>query len=375
VRPADGQREAPLPGVDGRVVAGGGYSVNRADLTKLLEGMMPAGRLPYIESVLGALGGHEVRLPFCNTTDPLSSRASCPCFIELIWSYWHEEGMLVQAMNAVSLRFQNRRSGDAREPLANMTVDPLRPLGNLLWGYIQDEQHRLSVLRRAYEYDHEYGLTLQGRAVQSMRSVDSRSKFIETFHDLLYRCSVFYREERNLQYVPDTFTLLNAIKDLHQLLAQGAHNQFGDLPTVSRQEMLMQQWLLARPQFREFLGRRPMVPYQDDWMASVDALKSLYGWSDVSVTHFRNLAVYGEQIILPLRWFHWMAQNDAAVARSWAKFFRPEIQGYIHAYRAVTGVDLAADPRDDAQVAARATKPSELLRKRLTEQRGLATKG
>ena len=25
-----------------------------------------------------------------------------PLFLELIWSYWHEEGMLVQTMNALS---------------------------------------------------------------------------------------------------------------------------------------------------------------------------------------------------------------------------------------------------------------------------------
>src|SRR5262245_31807403 len=32
-----------------------------------------------------------------------------PCFLELIWSYWHEEGMLVQTLNAISRRFQNIR--------------------------------------------------------------------------------------------------------------------------------------------------------------------------------------------------------------------------------------------------------------------------
>ncbi len=37
-----------------------------------------------------------------------------PCLLELIWSYWHEEGMLVQTMNAISLRFQNRRGAQRR---------------------------------------------------------------------------------------------------------------------------------------------------------------------------------------------------------------------------------------------------------------------
>ena len=36
-------------------------------------------------------------------------------FVELIWSYWMEEGMLVQSMNHIVARFQNRRirGGDA----------------------------------------------------------------------------------------------------------------------------------------------------------------------------------------------------------------------------------------------------------------------
>ena len=37
-----------------------------------------------------------------------------PVLLELIWSYWHEEGMLVQTMNAISRRFQNRRGTAAR---------------------------------------------------------------------------------------------------------------------------------------------------------------------------------------------------------------------------------------------------------------------
>jgi hypothetical protein len=33
-----------------------------------------------------------------------------PCLIELIWSYWMEEGMLVQTMNGIAQRFQNVRT-------------------------------------------------------------------------------------------------------------------------------------------------------------------------------------------------------------------------------------------------------------------------
>ena len=47
--------------------------------------------------------------------------------------------------------------------------------------------------------------------------------------------------------VADGFPVLNALREVHLLLAEGAHNQYGDLPWTARQEMLMQQWLLARP--------------------------------------------------------------------------------------------------------------------------------
>ena len=93
--------------------------------------------------------------------------------------------MLVQTMNAIMRRFQNVRAPQANDPLANLEIDPLRPLNNLIWGWMQDEQHRLSVVRRNYEYDHHYGLRLAGKAVDSMRTADSRSKFLEAFHMLL----------------------------------------------------------------------------------------------------------------------------------------------------------------------------------------------
>src|SRR5262245_21112631 len=80
-----------------------------------------------------------------------------PPLVELIWSYWLEEGGLVRTMDAISLRFQNRRHATS-EPLAGLRIDTLRPLGHLLWEYVQDEPRRLTVRRRAHEYEHEYGL-------------------------------------------------------------------------------------------------------------------------------------------------------------------------------------------------------------------------
>ena len=72
--------------------------------------------------------------------------------------------MLVQSINAISRRFQNVRAPGECDPLAHLEFDPLRPLNNILWGYVEDERNRLSVKRRVYEYHHHYGLNLYGKA-------------------------------------------------------------------------------------------------------------------------------------------------------------------------------------------------------------------
>src|SRR5258705_6558489 len=322
------------------------------------------GGLPYLKRIVAALGARSDRKsPFSNGT--LTHRFSCPSMLELIWSYWHEEGMLVQTMNAVCMRFQNRRGPNERDPLANLEIDPLRPLNNLLWGYIQDEYNRLTVPRRAYEYDHHYGLKIVGKAVPEIRSADSRSKFIEAFHNLLFRTAAFYREDADTTVIADGFALLSALREVHLLLAEGAHNQFGDLPWTSRAEMLMMQWILGRTEMREFLRGRAMVPYSERWMGQVDTMKKLQGWTDTTITHFRNLAVYGEQILLSIRYGDWSEINDQDNAKIWARYWRPEIQGYIHAYLAATGVDLSEDIVDFRGAPARYVQPSSLLEARI----------
>jgi len=294
----------------------------------------------------------------------LMEKLTHPCLLELIWSYWHEEGMLVQALNAITWRFQNRRGPADRDPLALLEIDPLRPLNNFIWGYIQDEQHRLTVPRRAYEYDHHYGITLLGKAVPAVQGADSRSRFLEAFHNLLFRCSIFFKEDDDTTVVADGFPVLNALKEVHLLLTQGAHNQYGDLPWTARQEMLMQEWLLARPEMREFLPSRVMVDYPEPWMDRVETMKTLQGWTDTSVMHFRDLGVFGEQVLLSTRFGAWPSIIEPQNAANWARYWRPEIQGYIHGYRAVTGVDLTE--RVDA------TLPALLLQRRLAPPRGAA---
>jgi hypothetical protein len=296
--------------------------------------------------------------------------------MELIWSYWHEEGGLVQTMNALSLRFQNvRRPGPGPDPLANLAIDPLRPLNNIIWGYIEDERNRLTMNRRNLEYQYEYGFGLIGRGVQPIAVAENRTFFLRSFHSLLRAATEFYQQANFTTVIPDGFPILNHLREVHLTLAEGAHNQYGDLPWTARVEMLTQQWILARPEVREFLGGRIMVPYSEPWMDRVDNMKSLQGWNPTNITHFRDLGAFGEQLLLSIRYGSWNSPAVGATnAANWAHYWREEIQRYIHAYKAVTGIDLATDLGDIRQNTPdneeRYLQPAQLIERQNALQQG-----
>jgi hypothetical protein len=137
---------------------------------------------------------------------------------------------------------------------------------------------------------------------------------------------------------------------------------------MARQEMLMQEWILARPEMREFLPTRVMVAYAEPWMDRVDAMKKIQGWTETSVYHFRDLGVFGEQLLLSIRFGAWSNAFNAEQGANWARFWRSESQGYLHAYRAVTGVDLTADPTHVEHAQLRSLPPSVHLQRRLVQQ-------
>lgn len=296
-------------------------------------------------------GGAAVEFPLPNVP-----------FVELIWNYWLEEGMLVQTLNHILARFQNRRVGPGHDALARFDLNPLLPLRNLLWGWVEDERRRLTVRRRAAEYEYQYGLQLLGRAVPpASQVVERRTQFLEAFHGLLHACHGYFKERDDKTVDADAFPLLSSLREVHLVLARGAHNQYADLPVTARAEMLTMQYVVALPEMREFLGGPTMVPYEEPWMDRVDTVKSLNGWADASITHFFELAVHGEQIILSVRHGRWnessRTREDAA---NWVLTWRNAIQRYLHAYRTVTGVDLATGID--------ATMPSQLLARRLDQQ-------
>ena len=106
-----------------------GETVSLEEISARLRAYLGEGRLPYINRVLRDAFSDERIINRVHCEGVLSSRIESPCLLELIWSYWHEEGMLVQTLNAISLRFQNKASAaGGRDPLAHMEIDPLRPL-------------------------------------------------------------------------------------------------------------------------------------------------------------------------------------------------------------------------------------------------------
>lgn len=348
-----------------------GESLSEADpemeerLEKYLTNLDGSSKvLPYVNRVAHAL----ILANSSIDRDHYHAKYETPVFQELIWSYWHEEGMLVQTMNAIAMRFQNERSSP-NDPLTELEISPLRPLNNVIWGYIQDEHNRLTVRRRDNEYSHHYGLKLLGRAVSNRNVADNRSKFIEAFHNLLYRAAVFYREDADTTVIANAFPLLNALKDVHLIMAEGAHNQFGDMPIQARTEMMTMQWMLGKEEMQQFLRGRYMVPYQESWMGAVDAMKKLQGWTDTSITHFNQLAVDGERLLLSIRYGDWSDFNlTEDNAKNWARDWKPHIQRYLHGYQAVTGVDIAADTMNSREDSERYQLPSTLLQRKLNAQ-------
>jgi hypothetical protein len=292
------------------------------------------------------------------------TRIDLPC-IELIWNYWQEEGMLAQTLNHVVARFQNRRVS-VGDPLARFDVSPLLPLRSLMWSWVENEQRRLTVRRRAAEYEFEYGLTLIGRAVPAPGSyVERRSNFLSAFHTILHLATVFYKELDDLTINADGFPLYEALRQCHLVLSQGTQNQYGEMAVAARSEMLVMQHILAQPSMREFLGGRPMTPYPEPWMDRVDAMKAIQSWNDTSVIHFHDLATFGERLVLTIRLGNWNAATVSGPdAANWATAFRQHIQRYIAAYRAVTGVDLA--------MGVETTMPSTLISARTQDTRARA---
>lgn len=337
--------DTPIPGEATRLGQPVTWEQAQAALTVYLQtqvGTIGERALPYLKRVVDALlppgTPPQQGLPFCDGL--LNRHATCPLLAELYWSYCQEQGYLVQALNAIALRYQNHRRGP-NDPLANLALDPLVGLSNLMWGFVQDRE-RLSVAQRVLGYQYSYGLTLQGKAAAGLQPVERRARFSECFAQLLNCVSEFYAADQVTTMRPDGFKLLQALKDLHLELAQSANNQTWELTRAARAEMLVMQYLLARPEMAGFLRGRAMVPHRERWMPQIETMKRLQGWPQMSAEVYRALGETGEKVLLSVRLGDWVAIDDQQHAMNWARYFKPEIQTYLHARRALDGRDLAA---------------------------------
>ena len=277
--------------------------------------------------------------------------------IELLWNYWLEEGLLPETIRIITATFANRHLRD-RVPVPLLGLSPLTPLHNELWAYAQDKPHRLKPRVRAALYAHEYGLTPAGRRAD--RVVETRTRFIPSFHRLLHTAARFFADLDDLtRQATNTYPLFIALRDCHLVLADGADNTYGAAVVTCRAEFLVMQHLLSEPDLGNFLGN-PMAVHTDPWIGIVDAMAALQGWETPSGALFLDLANTGERLLLSIRLGAWAGAGigDAQV-RTWVLAFRADVDHYIAAYRAVTGVDLArqADNRPPAALltAARAS--------------------
>ena len=126
--------------------------------------------------------------------------------IELLWNYWLEEGLLPETIRIITATFANRHLRD-RVPVPLLGLSPLTPLHNALWAYAQDKPHRLKPRVRAALYAHEYGLTPAGRRAD--RVVETRTRFIPSFHRLLHTAARFFADLDDLTRQATTYPALH----------------------------------------------------------------------------------------------------------------------------------------------------------------------
>ena len=148
-----------------------------------------------------------------------------------------------------------------------------------------------------------------GRAAGARRG--HRSRFIEAFHNLLALCCGVLPGTTTPPSSPTGSRCSTRCKETHLLLTEGAHNQYGDLPWTARHEMLMNQWILARPEMREFLPTRTMVPTRRPGCDRVEAMNQLQGWTDISVLHFRDLGGVRRAAAARIRFGDWSVGHRA----------------------------------------------------------------
>jgi hypothetical protein len=97
-------------------------------------------------------------------------------------------------------------------------------------------------------------------------------------------------------------------------------------------------------------------------------MKTLQDWPKTSISYYHDLARFGEQILLSIRWTNWTLQNDRDFAAAWATNWRDAVQRYIHCYQTVTGVDIGVDTYEQSG-SAKATMPAILIEQKYQREK------
>jgi hypothetical protein len=281
----------------------------------------------------------------------IGGRFNQPCMVSLFNNYWLEQGNLVQTMNALCRRFQNVAAWQGRDVLRNLNFDTLRPLSSLIWGWCQSECDRLSVLQRKYEYANQFG-SLCATDNAGMQPAQTGSSFKEAFHRLLRQSAVFFKEDYETTVIADAYNVLISLKQTNRILAASLWgNQAVELTLAARAETMLTQFILAQPETLRAFNVPLMAAYDEAWEPAVDAMTALQGWGTKPVSYYRDLAVYGEKILLGIMLPAWQLVENVDSAAHWLRFNRNHIKQFMSSYYAVTGIDLTVPETADSPVA------------------------
>ena len=259
--------------------------------------------VPYYQLIIERLEDRPLKPDF--VTDGawdygiLRDAATRPPMIELIWSYWHEEGMLRADDGRDARAVPEHEDPGGHDPLAEVRHRSAASAEQPLWGWIQDESDRLTVPRRAYEYDHEYGCRCWAARCRPMRPRRRRSQVPARRSTT---CSsvreVFYKQDDDTTVIADGFPVLNALQGGAHAARRGSAQPVRR-PAMGRARRDADRAVDAGAPGDARVPRRadhgrlrgavdgPGRPDEAD--AAVD---------DITITHFRDLGVFGEQILL-----------------------------------------------------------------------------
>ena len=121
----------------------------------------------------------------------------------------------------------------------------------------------------------------QGRA-RDLRPADSRSQFLEAFHNLLHLASIFYKEDDDTTVIADAFPVLNALKRGAPAARRG-RAQPVRRPALDGAPGDAHAAVAAGPagDARVPADARRWSPTRSRGWTAVDAMKRLQGWTDV----------------------------------------------------------------------------------------------